>query len=508
MAPVRGGTLTYLLEGETDTWDIPGANCAVACITILRNVTEPLMVTNDQNLPEPYLLESLEANDDFTQYVLKIRPGITFHDGTPLDGAAVQRNLIEMAKGILQGQVLMDLVGAPTDPAQGVVLTDPMTVTVTFTKPFSAFPYTMAERTGYVQAPSFWDDPNRASALAVGTGPFKMVEWTIDEQTVLQANPDYWRKDANGEQLPYLDEIVFRPQPDVAGRRATMEAGDADVNMDDFGENNEFWNTTWLDEGGGIVPPAPDREVGYLMFNNSVPPFDNPDMRKALALCTDRDEYIAFRSPGSKIANGPFAEGSPGFIADTGFPQFDPDAGNALLDEIGRPDEILYGTTDVPSNLLTAEFFADMWSTNCGLNVNIDQFQQRELITKAISGSFEVLLWRNHGQGFPPIEEIWWHSRHAEGLALNFGRIKNPTIDGLLEQMQATDDLAVIDDLAKQVSQEFAAQVHNLWLDVTEWNNVYQGNVHNVGVLTLPSGNRAQTALAGRTWVAEAWKEA
>ena len=127
--------------------------------------------------------------------------------------------------------------------------------------------------------------------------------------------------------------------------------------------------------------------------------------------------------------------------------EFDPEAGNALLDQIGRPDEIIYGTTNVPSNLLTAELFADMWSTNCGLTVNIDQFDQSELITKAITGDFQVLLWRNHGQGNPGLEFIWWHSRHAEGLALNFGRINDPNLDALLEQTWATTDPAELDEL-------------------------------------------------------------
>ena len=503
MAPQRGGTLSYLLEAESDTWDVPGANCAVACITVLRQVMDPLTVVNRDGEVEPFLLESFEVNDDFTEYTLKMREGVVFQDGTPADGAAVQRNLQEMAKGILQGQVLADLVGGP----DGVELVDPMTVKVTFSRPFATFPYNIAERTGWLFAPSFWDNPDRAGALAVGTGPFTMTEWVRGERTVLAANPNYWRTDANGEQLPYLDGIQFRPVPDVNTRRATMESGDADANHDSFGENNEFWKTTWVDGGGQLVDPASDRETSYLMFNNAAPPFDNPDMRRALALCTDRDEYIAFRSPGNQKANGPFAEGSLGYLEDPGFPDFDPEAGNALLDQIGRPEAIVYGTTNVASNLLTAELFADMWNTNCGLTVTIDQFDQSELITKAITGGFQVFAWRNHGQGNPGLEFVWWHSRHAEGLALNFGRIVDAEIDSLLEQTWATTDQGELDELAKQINQVFADNVYNLWLNTTEWNNSYQANVHGVGTLTLPSGNLGQTAIAGRTWLHEAWKE-
>jgi peptide/nickel transport system substrate-binding protein len=508
---VRGGSLTYLLEAESDTWDIPVANCAVPCITVMRQVADPLAIVNQSGVVEPFLLESIEASADFTQFTLKMRDGIMFHDGTPADGAAVQRNLLEMAKGILQGQVLVDLVGNDQDPKapeQGIVLVDPMTVQVTFTRPFATFPYNIAERTGWLLAPSFWDDPNRAAAMPIGTGPFKMAEWTKDEQTVLEKNPEYWRMGADGEPLPYLDGIVFRPNPDVAARLATMQSGDADAQHDSFGENQEFWKTEWVDEGNGLAPVASDRETTYLMFNNSKPPFDNPDMRRALALCTNREEYIAFRAPGNQLASGPFAEGSLGYIEDPGFPQFDADAGNALLDQIGRPAEILYGTTNVPSNLLTAELFADMWSTNCGLTVNIDQFDQSELITKAITGDFQTLLWRNHGQSNPGLEFVWWHSRHAEGLALNFGRIKDPNLDALMDQTWQTTDLAELDTIAKDINTIFAENVYNLWLDTTEWNIPYQANVHGINEMTLDDETVVLPSIAGRVWLHEAWKDA
>ena len=501
--PVMGGTLTYLVEAETDTWDIPGANCAVSCITIMRAVADPLTIINSDGEVEPFVLESIESNADFTMFTMTMRDGILFHDGTPADGAALQRSLQEMASGLLQGQVLVDLVEGP----DSVVLVDPMTVTVEFAKPYSTFPRVVAERTGWLIAPAFWDDPDRAGALMIGTGAFRMAEWTRGEQTVLERNPDYWRTDANGTQLPYLDSVVFRPVPDVSTRRATMEAGDADVNMDSFGENKAFWNGEWLDDGGNLLVPALPRETTYLLINNGAPPFDDPDLRRAVALCTDRDEYLEFRAPANQKANGPFAEGALGFLEDTGFPEFDPEAGNALLDEIGRPELITYGTTNVPSNLLTAELFVDMWTTNCGLNVQIDQFDQSELITKAITGQFEVFLWRNHGQGNPGLEEIWWHSRHAEGLALNFGRIIEPDLDTLLDATWTTDDAAELDALGQDINRLFAENVNNLWLNFTEWANPYQGNVHGVGVLTLPSGNFAQTGLAGRTWVEEAWIE-
>ena len=514
MAIQRGGTLTYLLEAESDTWDIPGANCAVACITVMNAVADPLTIVTEDGAIEPFLLEEFNVNEDFTEFNLVMRDGVTFHDGTPADGAALHRNLIEMASGLLQGQVFFDLLNGtplnannPGEVADSIVLNDDDSVTVSFNKPFATFGNNLAGRTGWLVAPSFWDNPDRAGALMVATGPFIMQNQVRGEVTELVANPDYWRMGQDGEPLPYLDAVNFRPVPDVSTRRATMEAGDADVNMDSFGENKNFWDEEWVADGNGVVEEAPAREVGYLMFNNSKPPFDDPQVRKALTLCTDRNEYLTFREPNNTLANGPFAEGSAGYMEDPGFPQFDPEAGNALFDEIGRPEVINYGTTNVPANLLSAELFADMWSRNCGLNVAIDQFEQSELITRALTGDFEVFAWRNHGQGHPGLELVWWHSRHAEGLALNFGRLQSAEMDDLLFQSWTTTDPDELDAIGQEINQLFASEVFNMWLSVTEWANPYRAGVHGLQHITLDSGNENQKSLAGRVEVDEAWIE-
>ena len=513
LAIQRGGTLTYLLEAESDTWDIPGANCAVSCITVMNAVADTLTVVNEDGGVEPFVLEEFTANDDYTEFTLVMREGVTFHDGTPADGAAVHRSLIEMASGTLQGQVFFDLLnGTPLNAnnpgavEDSIILNDDASVTVSFNKPFATFGNNLSGRTGWLIAPSFWDSETRAGDLMIATGPFSMDSQSRGEVTELVANPDYWRAGEDGEALPYLDGVSFRPVPDVSTRRATMESGDADVNMDSFGENQEFWNVDWIDEGNGVVEEDPAREVTYLMLNNSKPPFDNPQFREALALCTDRNEYLTFRAPGNALANGPFAEGSAGYIEDPGFPDFDPDAGNAILDEIGR-QPVVYGTTNVPANLLTAELFADQWSNNCGLDVSIDQFEQAELITKAITGDFETFLWRNHGQGHPGLELVWWHSRHAEGLALNFGRLISPEMDDLLFESWTTVDQGELDTIGQGINTLFAENVFNVWLNTTEWSNPYRDGVHGLQQITLDSGNTNQQSLAGRVEVDEAWIE-
>ena len=427
-----------------------------------------------------------------------------FQDGTPLDGAALQRHLVETANWLLTGQLLVDLENG-TD---SIELIDDKTVKVTFSRPVSVFPNFLADRIGaWVYSPSYYDDPERDSALPISTGPFQMVEWNRDETTVLARNENYWRTDSAGNPLPYLDEVVFRPNPDSFARKATMEAGDADVNMESVTDNEEFWRTTWLEEGGQIVDYVPERQTSYLLLNVSKPPFDNADVRRAVALCTDRDEFRVFRSPDNEGADGPFTEGTLGYLDDTGFPQFDAEAGSALLDEVGRPEEIVYSYQDTPGNQLNGQFFQDHWSVNCGLNVVLDPFDQAELVTRALTGNFQLAQFRNHGNEHPGWEELWWHSRHAEGLALNFGRIVNPDLDDVLDQTWATNDAAELDALAQDMNAILGENAYNLWLWHSDWIHAYAEDVHNVNEMTLGSGKPVLDSIAGRIWVQEAWKE-
>ncbi|WP_083914569.1 ABC transporter substrate-binding protein [Ilumatobacter nonamiensis] len=515
MTPQRGGTLTYLLEAETDTWDTPNGNCAVACITVMRNVSDTLTIVNEDNQVEPFVLETFEPNEDFTEFNMTMRDGVTFHDGTPADGAALQRHLIAQATGVLRGQWFLDLANGPAigDPAaaeESIVLNDDDSVTVSFSRPTATFGYSIADRDGFLQSPTFWDlpDEERRGALPIGTGPFVMEEWNRGEQTTLVANENYWRTDSEGETLPYLDGINFRPVPDAGDRQAIMQSGDADLNQDSQSVTVEFWQNDWVDEGGQLARAFPAQETTYLMLNNSQPPFDDPEVRRALAHCTDREEYLTFRAQGNVLAEGPFAEGAPGYLEDSGFPEFDPDEGNRIFDEIGRPEVIEYGTTNVLANLETAALFQDQWSTNCDLNVAIDQFEQTELITKALGGDFQLVSWRNHGQGNPGLELEQWHSRHTEGSpAINFGRITNDTIDELLLEVRATTDADEVDRIGQEINAEFADQVHNIWLNHTIWSNAYPDDVHGVQEMSLESGNTVRGAVGGRVWIQEAWKE-
>ena len=497
LEPQYGGTLVVGLEAETTSGLNPvNAQAAVSGHILFRALYDTLTIEGDDGLIVPNLLESFTSNDDFTEWTLTLRPGIIFHDGTPADAAALKRHFEEQAKGTLTGIMVSDW------EIQSIEVLDDVSILMVFGRPYAAFPSFLTSHLGYFGAPSMHDlGAEGATRNPIGTGPFMLDEWIDNEVTRMVRNPNYWRTDAEGRQLPYLDGIDFRPIPDTDARYAALRSGDLDatsvnegLRVDDY---NEEFKTYWQEDRYA--------ETTYLLLNNSRSPFDNVEFRRALAQCTDRQTYSTLRWDGQVPDDGPFSPGTPGYLEDTGFPAYDPGAGSATIARLGITNVDL-GTTNDPANLLSTELIATMWS-DCGLDVNITQVDQAELITNAVLGDFFAFLWRQH-EGFGvATERVWWHSKFGLGIALNFGRINNPAIDAALDESLTTVDPDRQRELAEDINRAFGESAHYIWFHNSNWLFATYDHVHGVDNLTLDGGARHERIFSGRVFLTETWIE-
>src|SRR5690349_16524398 len=133
-SPKPGGSVTYGLEAETGGgWCPSTARLAISGIEVGAAIYDTLVVPNTKNEMVPYLAKSVEPNADFTEWKITLRDGVTFHDGTPLDSAALVRNFEEYRKSALIGAALKDI--------STVAATGPLEVTVTTARPWPAFPW-------------------------------------------------------------------------------------------------------------------------------------------------------------------------------------------------------------------------------------------------------------------------------------------------------------------------------------------------------------------------------
>ena len=490
--PVYGGTLFVGLEAETPGgWNPATQSCAVSCHTIMRAIFDPLTIADANGEPQPYLLESFESNEDFTVWTFRMRPGITFHDGTPANAAALATHFQNLLSGALPGQTLRRLTGWE--------VIDDLTLELYSEVSFAGLPGGLTGQLGYLAAPSQYADPDGA-ANPVGTGPFVFKSWIPDQELVVERNAGYWRTDAAGRSVPYLDRIVFRPIVESDSRKVALQLGDIHVTHSDTGLDFDHYR-----ENFNTVEERSFLQTHHLLLNNAVPPFNDLDARRALAHCTDHETYNLLRTGGNfDIANGPFSPNTPGHLADNGFPTFDIEAGRALWAQLPDPGAVVLGTTNAPFDRTSAELLARMWD-DCGIEVRISQLDQSALITNAVLGNFQVNLWRNHDGISLASERVWWHSNFTTGLALNLGRIRNEILDATLDEATVTTDRDELRRIAEDVNRILAEGVHNIWMHWVRWILPHREEVQNLARITLPDGQELLSILRGRAFLTETW---
>ena len=313
----------------------------------------------------PYLVESVEHNADYTQWTLRVRDGITFHDGTPLDGAAVKFNIDTCRASPLTATAYLPI---ETVEASG------QDVTISLRGgPWTALPaYFGYGSCGFMFSPqwlgSLQDVPQRNpqspvydAALAatpadgdpqqpVGLGAFMYESYAPGNGNSFVAvrNPDYWRgpNGITGEQLPYLDGIEYLVAVDEDSRSRAVLAGDADIMMTSMGDTID----RFLDDDEMEVNSSTKfGDTGYFLLNLAAGALDpeganaaSPLLERRLPQSTrrgDRPGTRAARSaaPGCRHRpTGCSRRAAIGYLEETGYPTFDIAAAQAEMDEVPR----------------------------------------------------------------------------------------------------------------------------------------------------------------------------
>ncbi len=526
--PVQGGTIVYGLEADSaNPWAPYRTSCATSCLAVLRGISDSLFGADPDGNIVPYLAESYEHNADYTVWTIKVRDGIKFHDGTPLDGAAVKFNIDTCRASPLTAAAYL--------PIDHIDATG-QEVTVTMRGgPWVALPmYLIGGSCAYMFSPAWLgtldDVPQRNpqspvydAALAatpgggdpqhpVGLGAFKFESYTPGNGNAFKAvrNPDYWRgpKGITGEQLPYLDGIDYVVAVDEDSRSNSVRSGDFDMMMSSMGDTID----KFLDDSSMEVNSSSRfGETGYFLLNlatgatdpegkNAASPLLNVDCRKALAGAIDQERFNQERNAGlAPPANGPFPPGSVGYLADTGYPKFDVPTAQAemqkCLTALGT-DHIEFGfdTTNDPFNVESNTLIQSMWNEAFGdqVQAKITPIEQGQYIGLALTGAFQSLGGRGYSGIDPDQQRLWWSSLSATpigGLALNAARLVDPVIDEALNTIKSNPDPAARKAAAETVNRQFGENVYSLWLAWVLWGIISQPYVHGIQADVLPDGS-------------------
>jgi len=191
----------------------PAANLA-------RNMFDTLLERDQELKIEPTLAAQMPKLVAPTIWEFKLRPGIKFHNGEPLDAEAVKFSLERLVDPKLK------LRGAtPFAPLSHVEIVDPLTVRIHTKAPWPILDTLMSGTGAAILPPKYYREKDMAYVAKnpVGSGPFKFVRWVKDDRIELEANEQYWRG------VPRIKKLVFRPIPDDAVRVAALQNGEIDV---------------------------------------------------------------------------------------------------------------------------------------------------------------------------------------------------------------------------------------------------------------------------------------
>lgn len=499
--PTSGGTVKFAVEAESDGFNPTTNRWAVSGHMVGSAVFDPLAAYDENGKAQPYLARSFTPSADFKTWTIELRPNVNFSDGTPVDSAAVTKSLNTARKDPLVGIALANVA---TVTASG-----PLSVTLAMIDPDASLPAGLTTQVGYVVAPAQLDAPSPANTRApIGSGPFIQKEWVPDNRWVGEKNANYWRSDAKGNKLPYLDSLEFRPITDPQSRVNALLAGDVNMlHTTDFPAMAKLKSEA---QSGAlqVVFDQNETEEGFVMFNTAKAPLNDVRVREGLKLCTDPAEVrLISEVPEDRAADSQFKKDSP-WYSDSGFTTNDPAAGKALLEQVKAekgPITFTLGTTPVPANVNVTALLKQQWEA-CGVSVTTTTTEQSKFILDMATGNYQADLTRQFSGTDPAVDYVWWTGKNATGpLALNFARLNDPELNAALDKGRASPDISVRKEAYATVQRRQTALVPYIWIAHTQWAIAGARDIRNFTSMTLPDGAKAQSFQGGTVKLTETW---
>ncbi|KML71593.1 TIGR04028 family ABC transporter substrate-binding protein [Pectobacterium peruviense] len=382
-APKIGGTLVYL-EQQPHTNLYTPAGGFYPNGGILNQITDKLTYQNPETLEiEPWVAESWSINADNTEYTFKIRPGVSFSDGTPLDANAVAKNVDTYGLG---NTALNQPVSEVINNYLRSEVIDPLTVKFYFKKPSPGFLQgTSAIGSGLVSLSTLERNFNQLGNAKniIGSGPFVVSSEKLGRELKLTARKDYdWAPVKSKHQgRAYLDGITYLVTPEDSVRIGALVSGQAD-----FIRQIQAYDEKRVQSQGFNLYAPPTRGVNNsVVFRPDNPLVADIRVRKALLHATNTKEIIdTLFSDNYPQARSPLAKTAAGYVDLSSKLTFDPVQANKLLDEAGwktgpqglrqKDGKTLeltaYESLPQPQNKETLQLVSQQWA-KVGVKLNV-----------------------------------------------------------------------------------------------------------------------------------------
>lgn len=431
--PKTGGTLNVALDSDVVTLD-PILSSALVDREVMLNVYDTLVRSDEKNNIQPDLATSWSYSTP-TTLVFTLRSGVKFQDGTPFNADAVVFNIDR-------------ILNTPSSPRHSELATvtsvtkvDDTHVQFNLAKPFSPLLATLSDRAGMMLSPAVVQA--QGSALAndpakAGTGPFEFSSWVKGDHLTIARNPRYWQKDANGNSLPYLDKVTYKPITNGSVRFTNLETGTINVAQDlDPTDVPSAKSNANL-----VYKQIPGLSFFGMELNTQAAPFNNVHLRRAVSWGVNRQEILTSVLHGiGVLAQGPISPSSWAF--NSGFQPYSNNQSTAKseLQQGGMPSGFSFTlliASGSPLNTQEAQFIQSELQP-VGITVNIVQETFAKLLSDSAAHNFQAALLGWSGRVDPDGNMYaWFHT----GGGFNDMQYSNTQVDALLEDARAQSDQA------------------------------------------------------------------
>jgi peptide/nickel transport system substrate-binding protein len=435
------GTLVVGLVAEPVNLD-PAQVTDLNSARVGRRVVETLVTFPEESTQlVPGLAESWTISKDGLQYTFRLRPGVTFHDGTPLNAQAVKFSIERQINPDHPAYKLgkypfanfffgnVKAVEALSDERVAFLLKEPR---ASFLAILTAGAASIVSPTAVMKAgPDFPLHP-------VGTGPFKFVSWDRGQRVVLEKNPAYWKFPVK------LDRVIYRPIVEDQARLTELLTGSLDLIV---GVPPDYVGQ--LESGGKVaVLKQTGAHVWYLGINNQKKPFDDKRVRQALNYAVDKEAIVRDVLKGTGApSRGPVLPST--WAADPALKAYphDPERAKKLLAEAGYPNG--FATTlwvpESGSGMQSPVAMSTVMQSNLkpvGVNVTLQTMEWGAFLAKLRSKEQELfaLSWMAGTEDPDMVLYPLLHSSQWTPNGPNRALYKNARFDDLLQQARLTTD--------------------------------------------------------------------
>jgi peptide/nickel transport system substrate-binding protein len=425
----------------------------------------------------PQLATSYEWSADSKALTLKIRPGVTFHDGEKLDAAAVKYN-IERHKTLAGSNRRGELA-----PVASVDVVDPMTVRLNLSAPFAPLLAQLADRAGMMVSPKAAQaDGEKFGAKPVCSGPFRFVERVAQDRIVLERYANYWNK---GE--IHVDKIVYLPIVDATVRLANLKSGQLD-----FIERLATSDVPAL-KTDARFKISTITEIGYQGITINIGKSDlaqqnplgkDPRVREAFELALDRQGIVQVAMDGAAtVGNQWVAPDNTFYAKNMPIPKRDVARAKALLAEAGVPNPTFTLMTPTTSDAQRIAQVVQAMVKEAGFDVKLQSTEFATSLDMADKGQYDayVLAWSGRAD---PDGNIF--SFDGCKQPLNYAGYCKPEVDEILNKTRSTRDPA---ERRKQFEQLAAIALKDrpiVYLYHRHWLWAYTNKLS--GLRTVPDG--------------------